>query len=821
MSDHADEACRSLGALGEPGGVVERVFRALTERVAEGTEVRRPLEFNQLCAICGDGSAQGAADVTQVVERYRRADTAFLVPGAEWPLSSNPVIDLSHESLIRQWQRLRGWVAAEAEAAAEAGRLVEDSRRHAQEGGELLRGRSLERAREWQRANHPTAAWLQLCTAGAAGEAADDSVKRFEALQAYIDQSMAAEAQARKRERRRKQALAALAASVVAVSVGAAVVGRSLQQQAQSRELVSRAMLALSQDPVRSAQYALAALEQDSSNDRAEYALRQSMASLETARTEQIKTFDAPITEARYTDDGNRLVVAGDRSVWLLEAASLKTVAQVTTPAAVVKAWQLGQQVIIFTDEAKVQVQTLDGQLRASLSCSGEGNPAASVAYSGAKGTLPAQLAVGCYNGELLLWDLGPDGVLARKALRPGDDRAGTVLALGFSGDGQYLASADSEGLALVWKRGLTDRPWIGLPGNTPLRHGAAIRDIHFHPTETTLLATASDDRTAKVWTLDLDGRRLMPDQADQKGMYTLQHDRAVVGARFVRRADDPTALMTRSDKRVFFWASETAFDARAHHDWVTDVNISGDGELIASASGDGTAHLWSSRAATSIAVLRGHRNEVTRALFSPQGDQVITTSRDRTLRQWRLSRPVMLAASRQWQLSATIDPTGQRALLCGEARGKQSQHCRITPLVDLASRPSIDDDWLQPVAADMVSQGSFSSDGALVMGLGVSHDIYQATGPLLWDAATRKAIDLPWLKAWTWARFVPGRAELLTLRQAADRPGTGELGLWPQAALTRPADAAASAAGAATSAAALAAAGNAPAQVAANRTVQ
>lgn len=790
LSEHADEACRSLGALGEPGGVVERVFRALTERVAEGTEVRRPLEFNQLCAICGDSSAQGIADVTQVVERYRRADTAFLVPGAEWPLTANPVVDISHESLIRQWQRLRGWVAAEAEAAAEAGRLVEDSRRHAQEGGELLRGRSLERARDWQLANHPTAAWLQLCAAGAGGESSDTSAARFHTLQAYIDQSAAAEALARKQARRRKQALAALAASVVAVSVGAAVVGRTLQQQAQSREMVSRAVLALSQDPVRSAQYALAALEQHSGNDRADYALRQAMASLETARTEQIKRFDAPITEARYNDDGSRLLVAGDRSVWLLEAGSLKTVAQVSTPAAVVKAWLLGQQVISFTDDAKVQVQTLDGKLRASLSCSGAGNSAASVAYSGAqtgaKGNLPAQLAVGCYNGELLLWDLGPDGVLARKALRPGDERAGTVLALGFSGDGQYLASADAEGLALVWKRGVSDRPWIGQPGNSPLRHGQAIRDINFHPTENTLLATASDDQTAKVWTLDLDGRRLMPDQADQKGMYTLRHDRAVVGARFVRRADDPTALMTRSDKRVFFWASETAFDARAHNDWVTDVSISGDGELIASASGDGTAHLWSSRAATSIAVLRGHSNEVTHALFSPKGDQVITTSRDRTLRQWRLSRPVMLAAGRQWQLSATVDPQGQRALLCGEARGKPSQHCRVAPLTDLASRPSIDGEWLQPVVADMVSQGSFSNDGALVMGLGVSHDIYQAAGPLLWDAGSRKTIDVPWLKPWTWARFVPGRAELLALRPAADKPGSTEVAVFAQAALAR-----------------------------------
>ena len=730
--------------------------------------------------------------MTQVVERYRRPDTAFLVPGVEWPLAANPVIDISHESLIRQWTQLRGWVAAEAAAAAEAGRLVEDSRRHAQEGGDLLRGRSLERAGEWQRANHPTAAWLQLCAGGATDKPSATPAARFQVLQAYIALSAATEARGRRQRRRRKLALAALVVGVVAVSVAAAVVGRTLQQQAQSRDLVSRAVLALSQDPVRSAQYALAALEQDGNNDRAEYALRQAMAALEIARTEQILRFDAPITEARFNDDGSRLLVAGERTVWLLEAASLKTVAQVTTPAAVVKAWLLGQQVISFTDDARVQVQTLDGKLRASLSCSGANNPVASVGYSGAKtgakGSLPAQLAVGCYNGELLLWDLGPDGVLARQSLRPGDDRANTVLALGFSGDGQFLAAANADGAALVWKRGVTDKPWIGQPGKSPLRHAQAIRDINFHPSENSLLATASDDQTAKVWTLDLDGRRLIGDQVDQKGRYTLPHDRAVVGARFVRRADDPSALMTRSDKRVFFWSGETSFDVRAHNDWVTDVSSSRDGELIASASGDGTANLWSSRAATAIAVLRGHSNEVTHALFSPQGDQIITTSRDRTLRQWRLSRPVMLAASRQWQLSATIDPLGQRALLCGEARSEPRQHCRIAPLVDLASRASIDGDWLQPVAADRVSRGSFSSDGKLVMGLGVSQDIYQATSLLLWDAGTRKTLAAPWLKQWTWARFVPGRAELLTLRQAADSPGSAELALWPQAALTGPA---------------------------------
>ena len=354
LSRHADEACASLGPLGVPGGAVARVFRALTERVAEGTEVRRPLEFARLCAVCGGGTETGIAEVTQVVERYRRADTAFLVPGAE------------------------------------LGRLLEDQRRRASEGGELLRGRSLAHARAWQATHRPNAAWLQLCAGGTAAEAE----AHFQALQGYITQSAAAEQQAQRRERLRRFGVRGLVAAVVVVSVTAAAVGLTLQRQARSRELVSRAVLAMAQDPVRSAQLALAALAQDSGNERAEYALRQSMSALDVARTEQIVSFDAPINEARYNNDCSCLVVAGGRTVWLLDASSLKTVAQVATPAVVIKAWQLDAQVISFTDDAKVQLQTLDGKTRANLSCTGERNTAASVGYSAPQGGQPAQLAV-------------------------------------------------------------------------------------------------------------------------------------------------------------------------------------------------------------------------------------------------------------------------------------------------------------------------------------------------------------------------------------------------------------------------------------------
>ena len=779
LNEHADEACRSLGALGQASGRVERVLRALTERVAEGTEVRRPLDFEQLCAVCGGEPAR--AEVIQVVERFRRADTAFLVPGPEQALADNPVIDISHESLIRQWAQLRGWVLIEAEAATELRELLREAEAQAQGRGEPRRGLDLQRGRDWQRRHQPNAAWVRLSLGGsvAAGEA------RFETVRRFLDLSDAAEQRRLGRDRLRRRGLLGLGATVLLASVAAAVVGIVLQRQASARDLVSRAELAMSQDPVRSAQHALAAIAQDRHNPRAEVALRQAMASLEVASTEQIVELAEPLVDARYSDDGQRLLAAGGRRIWLLNAASLKTLTELTAPAPVVKAWQLDQQVISFTEDLKVQLQTLDGQRRADLSCSGDGNGASSVAYSRAQDKQPAQLAVGCRNGQLELWALGEAGVIGSKRLLPGSASARAINALGFSGDGRYLASGDADGQALVWQRGQADKPWIGVAGNSVIKHARAIRDISFHPSEPTLLATASDDRSARVWTLDFDNRRLMPTTASQKGMYNLVHDRAVLGARFVRRADDPTALMSRSDKRVFFWSDETTSDARSHKDTVTDVSASADGELIVSASADGTAHLWSSRAATSIALLRGHRNEVTRAFFSPQGDAIITTSRDRTLRKWRLTRPVMLAAGRSRQLSAAIDEAGQRAVLCGEARPEQPSQCRVTALTDLAKRADTSQEWLAPLRTDAVESVSLSPDGKRVLGVSASLDRYQTDLLALWDADSRSRLNPAWLSRWRWARFNSGRAELVALRPASDDGASTELAVFAQQALS------------------------------------
>src|SRR5512137_1157179 len=183
LSLHADEAYDSLTGQ---GAVVEMVFRALTERVAEGTEVRRPMQFEQLCAVTGCDKAAVAA----VVERYRQADTVFLLPSAAVPLASNPVVDISHESLIRNWKRLKQWADREAQSAQMYRRLYDSAERYAAKTEGLLRDPALQSALDWRERNRPTAAWAALYG------------PQFERTMQFLDESRDAREQERLAARR-------------------------------------------------------------------------------------------------------------------------------------------------------------------------------------------------------------------------------------------------------------------------------------------------------------------------------------------------------------------------------------------------------------------------------------------------------------------------------------------------------------------------------------------------------------------------------------------------------------------------------------------
>ncbi|MEP6918160.1 MAG: ATP-binding protein, partial [Acidobacteriota bacterium] len=185
LSLHAEETYQQTGS--DPArDVAERVFKALTDTFTDPRGVRRPTSVADLAAISGAPEA----DVIAVVDVFRQPGRSFLMPPRPVTLSSRTIVDLSHESLMRCWDRLVRWADEERAAAAFYARLSQAAAWHAQGSAGLWRDPELELALRWRAGTHPTAAWARRY---------DD---RFDSAIAFLDRSEAE----RTRERTERQA---------------------------------------------------------------------------------------------------------------------------------------------------------------------------------------------------------------------------------------------------------------------------------------------------------------------------------------------------------------------------------------------------------------------------------------------------------------------------------------------------------------------------------------------------------------------------------------------------------------------------------------
>lgn len=153
LNAHANQIFDDLGK--QRAQVAEWVFRALTAGSTLADAVRRPTRLDDLISACGGDEA----GVRAVVDAFRAPGVNFLMPEFDPhnpKLTLDTYIDISHESLIRQWKKLSEWLGAEGRAAQQWRRLVDRFGT-----GEMLRGRELANLIAWRSETKPNAAWAK------------------------------------------------------------------------------------------------------------------------------------------------------------------------------------------------------------------------------------------------------------------------------------------------------------------------------------------------------------------------------------------------------------------------------------------------------------------------------------------------------------------------------------------------------------------------------------------------------------------------------------------------------------------------------------
>ena len=101
--------------------------------------------------------------VIRVVEAFRAPECCFLMPPAGEPLDEATLIDISHESLLRGWDRMtgEGWLVQEDRDGKVYRSLVDAAETFEKDPTAVL-PRALTRQREtWWKKTAPNAAWAE------------------------------------------------------------------------------------------------------------------------------------------------------------------------------------------------------------------------------------------------------------------------------------------------------------------------------------------------------------------------------------------------------------------------------------------------------------------------------------------------------------------------------------------------------------------------------------------------------------------------------------------------------------------------------------
>ncbi|MFM9986779.1 MAG: WD40 repeat domain-containing protein [Flavobacteriales bacterium] len=152
LSRHADEAL--VGVTDRDKNSIKLIFQSLTAIDDNGRKIRRPALLSELMAITGESKEK----VLELIERFIDEKRSFLVV-SNARNSIDKVIDISHESLIRQWTSLGKWVEEEGNASEHYLKLATYAGLYAKKQKDLLSGTELEYALAWRNTFQPSNAW--------------------------------------------------------------------------------------------------------------------------------------------------------------------------------------------------------------------------------------------------------------------------------------------------------------------------------------------------------------------------------------------------------------------------------------------------------------------------------------------------------------------------------------------------------------------------------------------------------------------------------------------------------------------------------------
>lgn len=619
--------------------------------LGEGVEdTRRRVPRSELLAIAGDEERMD--DIIDTYAAYR------LLTLDHDPATRRPTAEIAHEAILREWDRLRGWLG-ESRHDIHQQRLLAaaaaDWRNAGRDPSYLLHGSRLEQFEGWASETslaltHEEREFLETSTA--VQRQREDTERERQAHELALAKHAVESAQqaaqaARQAEASQRQAANRLRSLVVGLGVFLALaVILSLFALGKEREATDSRREAEREASVNHSLVLAANAREEAGAGRGDLAL---LLALEAA------AIDQPPADARNTlaevafAPGTRRVLAG-------HAGEVRAVAFSPDGRLLLSAGcaQAGPENGTCARAGFILWDVAEGTLQRRWE--GHADWVNALAFDSISAEDASIVAVSASaDGTLVAWN-----VLTGQELYRLEGHSGAVTDVTFVPGQHALLSASDDGTAILWdtaRGGLLRR----LEGHT-----AQVNTVAISP-DGTRAATASEDRLIIEWDIDPDSPTFGEAIRRFQG-----HGTGVIGATYA--PDGATILSNSADLSLRQWDTQTGAEIRQRvigAFGVVPITISPNGHTVLFPIGE-FVYLWDIEVWWQDQPMAGHTGTIWDVGFSPDGELAATASSDGTVRLWNIGAQAEL---HRYDLGAPafaleVSPDSGR-IIAGEGSGE------------------------------------------------------------------------------------------------------------------------------------------------------
>lgn len=667
LSEHANEAFEELTP--DEKQICESMFKTLTEKGGDIVGIRQPTRLKIITEIARTTNDE----LVKVIDIFRAPGRSFLTPAHHIQLTDDIVIDISHESLMRIWDRLKIWVDEEAQAVQMYNRLAEASELFQAGKTGLWRPPDLTLALNWQKKQQPTLTWSARYNPA------------FERAMVFLETSekeFIAEEENKirlqKRQLQRTRIFAMVLGTAAIISIGLMLYSFVLREQAVKAQNEAEVQRAKADSNATIAgierQRALDALDEaerqrilaDSNATLAIYRQMQADSSAVVANQQRRIAVRNEAMANAQADTAEQRRLEADAQRKLAEEASqeayrrrLLSIAQ----SMAVKSLQVDNDTnlkALLSYQAYVFNQDYGGREHHADIYSGLYDAVEFLKgpeWNVFKGHDDAVRSIVFVPGTNTFYTTGSDGKILMWNL---EDKQYSIVTennmvnrvIDVSNDGKWLAcGTDGLGIQVFNINSPASEPRI--LKSTDNR----IRTLDFLP-DNNKMVSAGTTNDIFLWNLTSGNSQQFATVTSPIQVLTVSADgRWLAGG-------------TR-DGQIIIWnlnnPSEQYLLFEERGNQVLALSYSPDGKWLASGDLRGNVKIWDIQSRTLVDNLRGHRARITDLRFSPEGDILASASNDGSVRLWETAdlnnQPIVLSGNSGFVFSLAFSPDGSNIL--------------------------------------------------------------------------------------------------------------------------------------------------------------